>query len=52
MDAARIIQAWIARADLWLCACVRALRVIACVVAGMACTAASAWLGYIISKRR
>lgn len=46
------IQALTVRADLWLCACVMALRVIGCVLAGMGCTAASAWLGYLISKRK
>lgn len=52
MDAARVIQAWVVRADVCLCACARALRVAGCVLAGMGCTAASAWLGYIMSKRR
>lgn len=46
------IQALTVRADLWLCACVTVLRVIGCVLAGMGCTAASAWLGYLIGKRR
>lgn len=52
MDAARVIQAWVVRADIWLCTCARVLRVVGCIFAGMGCTAASAWIGYIISKRR
>ena len=46
------IQAVTVRFDLWVCACARALRVAGCVLAGMGCTAASAWIGYIMSKRR
>lgn len=46
------IQALTVRVDLWICACAAVLRVIGCVLAGMGCTAASAWIGYIISKRR
>ena len=52
MGVARVIQAWVVRADVWLCACVRVLRVVGCILAGMGCTAVSAWVGYIISKRR
>ena len=52
MDAARMIQACVVRADVWLCACARVLRVVGCILAGMGCTAASAWIGYIISKGR
>lgn len=46
------IQAVTVRFDLWVCACVVVLRVTGCVLAGMGCTAASAWIGYIISKRK
>ena len=50
MSIERMIQAAVVRADLWLCACARVLRVIGCVLAGVGCTLARAWLGIMIDR--